>query len=351
MRVRGSWTHGGLLWGGVGSLASPLRELGPCACVGVHQVMFLALTISGCAAGVALLVLLASRLRSWWRTHGHAAARAASPHGWGPRVVSTGSQLHSTGKGRPTVSVVPSSSGASTASGPVDARRLHPISPVGGSNLKAGFNLKFTAWQRSGTGTSVVAVASGSPQAGDVATQAHRDLRLQHEASSLRLSRGARSGFGASGRSDGNWIRAGESVEGSTGTPRRHTSKGTNLVKVQPASGSLRLEQEHALRLGADSEPERGSDHHGSRPEVTVEDVSTDPRQRQAVPVPVIGPSTVRLGLALSESTDGVGGVLSPGGFKLRREGSCASQVTPQTTSMPRPGRPPITVREDNEGE
>lgn len=246
--------------------------------------------------------------------------------------------------------MVPSSSGASTVSGPVDVRRLHPVSPVGGSNLKAGF--KFTAWQRSGTGTSVVAVASGSPHAGDVATQAHRDLRLQHEASSLRLSRGARSGIGASGRSDGNWIRAGESVEGST--PRRHTSKGTNLVKVQPASGSLRLEQpeeHHELQPEADSEPKRGSDHHGSRPEVTVEEVSTDPRQRQAVPV--IGPSTVRLGLALSESTDGVGGVLSPGGFKLRREGSCASQVTPQTTStsMPRPGRPPITIREDSEGE
>ena len=49
--------------------------------------------------------------------------------------------------------------------------------------------------------------------------------------------------------------------------------------------------------------------------------------------------------------TDGAGGVLSPGGFKLRREGSCASQVTPQATSMPRPGRPPITIREDSDGE
>ena len=263
------------------------------------QVVHLAEIVSGPAVGMVVLVIVVWRLNRWRRM------RSAGSSSQGPQPASHRSKH---GKQGSAVTVAP---GDGAASGPVDKRRVQPVLPA--PKATRGADFKFTAWHRRGTNPG--AGLPGSSPAGVSTSQ-----------SPVRRAAQGLVGVFSRGSGDGAWVRAGESVEVST--PHKHTTKGTSLVKVQPASGAVQLEREG-----------HGTECDGPHPE----ELSGDPRQRQSV----IGPSRVRLAL----STEGVGGVLSPGGFKLRREGSCASQVTPQTTSMPRPGRPPITIREDSEGE
>jgi hypothetical protein len=265
------------------------------------QLVHLAEIVSGPAVGMVVLVIVVWRLNRWWRM------RSAGSSSQGPQPANHRSNLKHGQRGS-AVTVAP---GDAASSGPVDERRVQPVLPA--SKASRGADFKFTAWHRSGTNPG--AGLPGSSPAGISTSQ-----------SPVRRTAQGLVGLFSRGSGDGAWVRAGESVEVST--PRKRTTKGTSLVKVQPASGAVQLEREG----------------HGTEcDEPHPEELSGDPRQRQSV----IGPSRVRLAL----STDGGGGVLSPGGFRLRREGSCASQVTPQITSMPRPGRPHITIREDSEGE